>query len=138
MEFTVETLAATLTTLVNGAAGEAGKLAWSRLTDMVRRRSSGRAGGEAEPELERAAAEIELLERASGDDPTVGNLATALRDGAIRDPELAAWLAAWLREAPSPGAVHNTISGRPRIQNALQAGQIGSVTFGQPNSHPRE
>ncbi|RJL31000.1 hypothetical protein [Bailinhaonella thermotolerans] len=112
-------LAAIISALAGGAAGEAGKSAWNSLTALVRRRF-----GDDSAELERRPPD----EAAAG---------LVWRAGA--DPEFGEALAEWMRDASAlvqqRRDVTNTISGDARVTGpVIQAGDIhGSINLGGPH-----
>lgn len=125
-------LAATAVPLASGAAGEAGKQAWSSLVAFVRQRF----GRDSEPDTAVQA----LTDRP--DEALRGEvLGRTLADEAARDERTAGWLRDWLATAAplagqrwAPSMVDNTISGDARVQGpVVQAHTIsGPITFGSP------
>ncbi|GGM69880.1 hypothetical protein GCM10010106_15120 [Thermopolyspora flexuosa] len=125
MDPIVPTLAAILTALVGGAAGEAGKSAWESLAALVRRRFG------------RDRQALEAVARPDAVAP--GELASLLGERAAADPEFRAALERWLAEA---GPVARRAAGDPVNDtvnivsghvggNVIQAREIhGSITFG--------
>ncbi|MFO7249490.1 MAG: hypothetical protein DIU60_001905 [Actinomycetes bacterium] len=118
MDPIVPTLAAILSALVGGAAGEAGKNAWEALAALVRRRFG------------RDRQALTAVERPDAVAP--GELARLLGERAAADPEFRAELERWIAEtepAARPDVVNintGTVSG-----NLVQARDIhGSITFG--------
>jgi hypothetical protein len=114
----IPTLAAVLSAIAGGAAGEVGKSAWSSLTGLVRRRF----GDDAVAAIEGATPEEttgSLVERAQAD-PEFGEALTS-------------WTAETARLVQVKHDVSNTISGDAKITGpVVQAGDIfGSITFGK-------
>lgn len=119
----IPTLAAMLSALVGGAAGEAGKSAWNSLVTLVRRG------------LGHDQRTLEAVERPGETRPE--DLARLLAEHAAADESfhaaLARWMAAEGRGALRPGgdvrnSVHGDVSGV-----VVQAGDIhGSINFGTP------
>jgi hypothetical protein len=122
---TVTALAAALTALVNGAAGEAGKTSWTALVGLIKTR----LGRDSRPAVEAAA-----LERAPADEEVATRLAAALHEAATTDRDTAEWLMPWYAETIQEGAVVNAISGQAQIHgHVVQARTItGGITFGGP------
>jgi len=118
---TAAALSATLIPLVTGAAGEAGKAAWASLASYVRSKLRHDPA---------AVAAVGVLEQQPADVGTVTKLAVSLAAEADRDTDAAAWLRTWHDDAAKVTATvtHNTISGTVH-GNAVQGGNIGSVTF---------
>lgn len=107
--------------IVQAAAGEAGKSAWSGLLALARR-AFGRShsGHDA---LERAA---------TGDQGAAAHAAEQLVARSLADTAVAEALRAWMFETrAAAGSVANTISGRAQIHgNVVQARDIGgSINF---------
>ncbi|MEV7009969.1 hypothetical protein [Streptosporangium sp. NPDC051022] len=115
-------LAAIVSALIGGAAGEAGKGAWTSLTTLVRRRFGGDS------------AELAELEQAGPDDSH--EIAGLLVDRGESDPrfreELTSWVSETARTIRQSHDVSNTISGEARIHgNVIQAGDVfGSINLG--------
>jgi hypothetical protein len=113
--FTTAALAAALTTLVNGAAGEAGKSAWNSLTSLVR----SRLGRDSQPVVA-----IATLEQAPDDQEAAQQLASALEDVARTDHTAATWLHPWFEQAhaivQSAPQATNIISGNAQVNTAVQ------------------
>ncbi len=115
----VSTLTTLLTSLVGGAAGEAGKSAWESLAGLVRRRF-----GHDSP----AAQAIEARR-----DP--GEIGAILVERADADPGFAEALAAWRDEAArvvvNDRRVTNSITGTVHGNAVQVSGDVhGSITFG--------
>ncbi|GAA0925173.1 hypothetical protein [Nonomuraea longicatena] len=117
-----EVVAAVISALLGGAAGEVGRSAWSSLTGLVRRRFG---DGSAE------AAALESAE--SADSQRVIDLMVE-RGGA--DPVFGETLTTWARETqPLLGqTIHNTntITGGTQTGPVIQTAYIGSLNFGGP------
>ena len=115
----IPALAAVISAIVGGAAGEVGKNAWTSLTGLVRRRF----GDDAVAAIDTARTPEEsarsLVERAQAD-PEFGET-------------LASWTAETARLVQTKHDVSNTISGDARITGpVLQAGDVfGSINFGK-------
>ncbi|GES26303.1 hypothetical protein Aple_092020 [Acrocarpospora pleiomorpha] len=115
-------IAALLSALAGGVAGEVGKTAWTSLTSLVRRRF-----GDNSREL--AAVEATSPETA----PDISDL---LVEWAHTDADFGEALTSWAAQtAENIGQSHdvtNTISGNARIQGpVIQAGDVfGSITLG--------
>ncbi|SDH03387.1 hypothetical protein SAMN05421505_110183 [Sinosporangium album] len=120
-------LAAIVSALIGGVAGEAGRSAWTSLATLVRRRF----GGES-----RAVAALESAESASDAEEITGILV----EEAQADQRFAEELASWARQAGA--VVHqrqevtNTISGDARISGpVIQAGNVfGGIHLGGPDN----
>jgi hypothetical protein len=117
----IPALAAVISAVVGGAAGEAGRSAWASLTALVRRRF----GAE-------TPAAIEAPE--AGDSPEIAGI---LISRAQADPEFGEALAAWMAETARIVQRHrhdvtNTIRGNARISGTVvQAGDVsGSINLG--------
>jgi len=114
--FTTTALATALTTLVNGAAGEAGKAAWASLTGFLR----GKFGRETAP-----GTALTTLEEAPTDPRGADGLAVLLTELARTDDEAAAWLTPWFEQArvatvTTTGPVTNIISGQAQVHTVIQ------------------
>jgi hypothetical protein len=115
----IPTLAAVISAIVGGAAGEVGKNAWTSLTGLVRRRFG-----------DDAMAAIETAQ-------TPEETAQSLVQRAQADPAFAETLTSWTAETArlvqTKHDVTNTISGDARITGpVLQAGDVfGSINFGK-------
>jgi hypothetical protein len=122
--FTTAALAAALSTLVNGAAGEAGKSAWKSLTAFVRSKR-----GPGSP----PAAALTALERTPQDQQAAQHLAVSLQELAGSDHTAGEWLNPWFEElqtiAGHPPSTTNIISGNAQVNTAIQAHIIhGNIT----------
>lgn len=107
--------------IVQAAAGEAGKGAWSGLLALTRR--AFKRSHSAQDALEQAA---------TGDHAAAAQAAEHLIAQARVDPAIAEALRAWMTESlAGTGQVRNTISGEARIHGSVvQARDIdGSITF---------
>ncbi|HEY9522391.1 MAG TPA: hypothetical protein VIR33_04065 [Thermopolyspora sp.] len=120
---TVSALTTFITSLVGGAAGEAGKTAWASLTDLVRRRFG------------RDSPAAQAIERAGEHTPE--EIGAILVERAQADPEFGESLAAWGVEATRVVAkyeqkVSNVITGTVH-GNAVQIdGDVhGSINIGR-------
>ena len=115
----IPTLAAVISAIVGGAAGEVGKNAWTSLTGLVRRRFGDDA--------------VAAIETAQTPELTAESLA----ERAQADPAFAEALTSWTTETARlvqiKHDVTNTISGNARITGpVLQAGDVfGSINFGK-------
>ncbi|TDE39937.1 hypothetical protein E1295_32550 [Nonomuraea mesophila] len=120
---TIPTLAAIVSAIVGGAAGEAGKHAWTSLTALVRRRFG---DGDA------AVAALEQIDAQSPEEVT-----KVLVDHAKADAEFEQALIAWTTNTMHfiqyEHDVHNTIAGHAHISGpVIQAGDVlGSINFGK-------
>lgn len=115
----VSALTTLLTSLVGGAAGEAGKSAWESLAGLVRRRF-----GHDSPA-------VQAIE--AGRDP--GEIGTLLAEAAEADSGFAEALAAWRDEAArvvvKDQRVTNSITGTVHGNAVQVSGDVhGSITFG--------
>src|SRR3954452_23286929 len=113
---TAPVVAAALAKVFDGAAGEAGKQAWTALADLVRRAFGGR-------DRSRPMRCIAEVEEHPGDPARVDELAGALTAAAALDPDFAADLRQWLAEADQTGdGVTNIIGGSAEVHgNVIQA-----------------
>ena len=120
--FTTAALATALTTLVNGAAGEAGKTAWTSLRTFVK----SRLGRDPQP-----AAAVAALETTPSDPAAAQQLAVTLHDLARDDHTAAAWLGAWLADVRAQTPVTNVIAGPAQISgNVVQTHTVnGDIHF---------
>ncbi|MEU4230937.1 hypothetical protein AB0F17_42165 [Nonomuraea sp. NPDC026600] len=115
----IPALAAVISAIVGGAAGEVGKNAWTSLTGLVRRRFGDDA--------------VAAIETAQTPEETAQNLL----ERAQLDPAFAETLTSWTAETArlvqTKHDVTNTISGDARITGpVLQAGDVfGSINFGK-------
>jgi hypothetical protein len=129
---TAAALATTVVPLVSGAAGEAGKQAWTSLAAFVRARFGREAA---------SVAAAEALER-QPDSAHGEELAARLVRLAEQDSEFSEWLNTWFRDvAPlvdQRSSVVNTVSGQARISGGMvQAHTInGPLIFGAPAPPP--
>lgn len=120
----IPTLAAVISAIIGGAAGEAGKNAWTSLTALVR----GRFGDDA--------AVTSAIERA-GTRPAE-ETAEIIAGHAATDPafeeSLGRWTAETVRLIQSKHDVSNTVGGDARITGpVVQAGDVfGSINLGKP------
>ncbi|MFG6198632.1 hypothetical protein [Nonomuraea sp. JJY05] len=125
----IATLAAVVSAIAGGAAGEAGKSAWGSLTALVRRRFG------------TDAAVTAALEQAGTRSPE--ETTRVLVDHADADAEFQRSLADWAGETARllqyKHDVSNTISGNARVTGTvIQAGDIsGSINLGTPGSSER-
>jgi hypothetical protein len=125
---TAPMVATALAKVCDGAAGEAGKQAWTALTGLVRRVFGGR-------DRSRPMMAVAELERHPGDPARVEELAGVLAAAADLDPDFAADLREWLTEAGQAGdGGTNIIAGSAQVHgDVVQARDIhGSITFGDP------
>ncbi|MFI6935296.1 hypothetical protein [Streptomyces sp. NPDC050287] len=132
--------AAGATTFVQQMAADS----WAQARDRIVAFFSRRAGDEEdviETELETSRGELTAA-RESGDDRTSDVEAewrTRLRRTLLADPAAAAELRAVLDELAPHGSsrqvaeVHNTVSGGVQHGPVIQAGTVGSLTFGTPS-----
>ena len=126
MDLTVAALAALATQLLGGAVGEAGKSAWTALTELVGRRSERQRVAEA---VQDAAERPESNGRALV-------LAELLDEAAAADPGFADQLREWFEESQrvvdggGTGNVRNEVSGQVS-GSVVQARDItGGINFG--------
>lgn len=128
---TAGVLAATVVPLASGAAGEAGKQAWSSLVSCLKTRFA----------PDQAPTDAVVLEQR----PDAANgevLGTRLVELAQRDREFAEWLHVWLRDAaPLAGnqaSVVNVVGNSAQITGGLvQTHTVtGSISFGAPPTPP--
>ncbi|RBQ17832.1 hypothetical protein DP939_23525 [Spongiactinospora rosea] len=114
----IPALAAVISAAVGGAAGEAGKSAWTSLTSLVRRRFGRETAAELEPGANSTEMAEDLVNRAGA------------------DPEFARALAEWMSETSKvvqqKHDVVNVIGGEARITGpVVQAGDVfGSINLG--------
>ncbi|MEQ4716038.1 hypothetical protein [Nonomuraea sp. B19D2] len=119
----IPTLAAVISAIVGGAAGEAGKNAWTSLTALIRRRFGDDV------------AVTSAIERAESRPPE--ETAEIIAAHAAADPSFQEALDRWTVETArliqSKHDVSNTISGNARITGpVLQAGDVfGSINLGK-------
>lgn len=125
--FTTAALATALTTLVNGAAAEAGKTAWASLTGVLR----ARFGRDTAP-----GSALATLEEAPADERSAERLATVLTELAHADDDAAAWLNPWFEQVrvaavTTTGPVTNTVSGHAQVRGPVIQVQTvnGSIHF---------
>jgi hypothetical protein len=124
---TASALTATITALLNSAAGEAGKSAWTSLTGTARRLFGS------------TSAEVAALENAaaSTETPAIEVAATQLLAGARRNPDFADFLTGWQAEAvelvrieQGAGSVSNVVSPNAQIGKLFQGRDVhGDITF---------
>jgi hypothetical protein len=117
-----EVIAAVVSALLGGAAGEVGRSAWGSLTGLVRRRFGD------------GSAEAAALESAqSADSQRVIDL---MVERGRADPAFGETLTAWAREIQpllvQPIINTNTISGGTQTGPVIQTAHIGSLNFGGP------
>lgn len=114
-------VAEVITALLGGAAGEAGKSAWGSLVGLVRQRFG------------KDSTEVAALE--SADASSAQRVIDLVVDRARADAGFDEALTTWAQQSQhltQAWHVSNTISGDARVHgNSIQAGQIGSITFGQ-------
>lgn len=115
-----------ITTLVTGAAGEAGKQAWTGLTEIVRKAF----GGDSE---EKAA--LDLLLATPENEQAVREVSGTIVDRARKDPVFASDLEAWLgevREETRLDGPTNVIAGEATVHGPVFQGRdfSGPITFG--------
>ncbi|MEU8401898.1 hypothetical protein AB0C28_42510 [Nonomuraea sp. NPDC048892] len=119
----VPTLAAIVSAIVGGTAGEAGKQAWTSLTALVRRRFGGDDSATA------------IVESPAKQQPE--EIAQVLVDRAHTDPEFELTLAKWMTDTVHlirhTHVVHNSIGGSAHVNGpVVQAGDVfGSINFGR-------
>ncbi|SEH04083.1 hypothetical protein SAMN05444920_1573 [Nonomuraea solani] len=119
----IPTLAAVISAIVGGAAGEAGKNAWASLTALIRRRfgdDDAVVSAIERAETRPAAETAEIIAVRAAADPTF-------------EEELRHWTTETVRFVQSRHDVSNTISGDARVTGpVLQAGDVhGSINFGK-------
>ncbi len=118
-------IAATISAVLGGAAGEAGRGAWESLATLVRRA------------FEHGSPPDDIVDHAPSDEE-VETLAWELAARARTDPGFAEALRSWASQAsplpPDSGRVLNTITGDAYVEgNVVQARDIaGSIVFGAP------
>jgi hypothetical protein len=123
---TTTALAATITTLLNGAAAEAGKSAWATLSTAARRLLGG-SSAEALDQVDQAT-----------DPSTVATAAVPAAELLIslaqRDAAFAEELSAWHANAVTiirDESTTNNVSDGAQVKNLIQARDIhGPITFG--------
>lgn len=122
----IPTLAAIISAIAGGAAGEAGKQAWTSLTRLVRRRF----GDHAPAALEHPGAQPDEITRI---------LVDHAKTDADFEQALTAWTTNTLHLIQHDKVVRNTISGDAHISGSVvQAGDIGgSIQFGTPHRPAR-
>lgn len=115
----MEAIAATITALISGAAGEAGKSTWTGLKSYV----TTRWGHDSAP-----AAALTAAEEAPADPGAAQTLAGLLHDAADSEPDAADWLNRWLDQAATvanaSGTANNTIAGNANVRTAIQGYQF--------------
>lgn len=134
----VPVLTSLVTGVLGGAAGEAGKQAWARLSALVRGRfDRNDPTARALEQVDLVANDQQMVEAVSG------VLAQRLSDSARRDPRFAGELRAWMDEATrviniDTGDVTNTIGGNSQIGgSAVQARDVhGDLNLGTPPPEP--
>ncbi|GAA0399116.1 hypothetical protein Acor_21400 [Acrocarpospora corrugata] len=105
-------LVALISAVLGGAAGEAGKGAWTSLTSLVRQRFG------------KDSAELAVLDSESAPEITAVLTERAQSDAGF-DEELTSWAATTTRVIQQSHNVSNTISGNARIQGTvIQAGDL--------------
>lgn len=122
-----------LAALAGGAGGELGRQAWATLSELVRRPFSRQAGAVATGE-----AELVALSESPGEPARAEALSSALAARAAVDPDFAAALASWRRQAPAlrEGSVTNTISGGTQYGPVIQGRDFSGITFNSPPAPP--
>ncbi|MFC7592060.1 hypothetical protein ACFQYP_56330 [Nonomuraea antimicrobica] len=117
-------MAAVISAIIGGAAGEAGKGAWTSLTTLVRRRFG---------DDDTVTAAIERAETRPVEE-TAQIIANYATDDPAFAEELRRWSAESARLVQSKHDVSNTISGDARITGpVLQTGDVfGSINLGNP------
>ncbi|MEV4080321.1 hypothetical protein AB0J43_08535 [Nonomuraea fuscirosea] len=119
----VPTLAAIVSAIVGGTAGEAGKQAWVSLAALVRRRFGGDDSA------------VAILESPVRRQPE--EITQVLVDRAHADPGFESALAKWMTDTvhliQHTHVVHNSIGGNARIDGpVIQAGDVsGSIYLGR-------
>lgn len=118
----IPALAAVISAIVGGAAGEAGKNAWTSLTGLVRRRFGDDA--------------VAAIETAQTPEETARSLVERAQEDAEFGQNLTSWTTETARLVQTKHDVSNTISGDARITGpVLQAGDVfGSINFGRSGS----
>ncbi|WP_283135478.1 hypothetical protein [Rhizohabitans arisaemae] len=117
-------LTAMISALIGGAAGEAGRGAWTSLTTLVRDRFGG------------GSAELATVEETTAADAAA--TAGVLVDRAQADPEFGRALGSWTEQTArlvqQSQSVVNTVSGGAQIHGSvIQAGNVyGSINLGGP------
>ncbi|TMR22211.1 hypothetical protein ETD86_12255 [Nonomuraea turkmeniaca] len=120
----IPTLAAVISAIIGGAAGEAGKNAWTSLTALIRRRFA---------DDDAVTAAIERAETRPAEETAEIIAGRAATDPAFEEA-LHRWTVETARLVQSKHDVSNTISGNARISGpVLQAGDVfGSINLGKP------
>ncbi|MEU3224464.1 hypothetical protein ABZ695_15050 [Streptomyces sp. NPDC006976] len=138
--------AAALAAMAGSAGSEAGRQAWSGLTDLVRRPF--RRGtipeptGEGSPRVSSGELELTALRDDSTDPNRAQALVTALHVRAALDEEFRVRLDEWWRETQVAGRsqVNNNVSGNVTDGAVLQGRDFSNLTFnmsrGTGNSDP--
>lgn len=127
--------AAALAALAGSVGSEAGRHAWTGLTDLVRRPF--RRGtipeptGEASPRVSSGELELAALQDDSTDPSRAQALVTALHVRAALDEEFRVRLDEWWREAQAAGGgeVHNSVSGGVQNGPVVQGRDFSNLTF---------
>ncbi|MYY03349.1 MULTISPECIES: hypothetical protein [unclassified Streptomyces] len=127
--------AAALAAMAGSAGSEAGRQAWSGLTDLVRRPF--RRGtipeptGAGSPRVSSGELELTALRDDSTDPNRAQALATALHVRAALDEEFRVRLDEWWREAQAAGGggVHNSVSGGVQNGPVVQGRDFSNLTF---------
>ncbi|WP_433205230.1 hypothetical protein ACQP00_37435 [Dactylosporangium sp. CS-047395] len=125
-----------LASLAGGAGGKLGELAWSSLSELVRRfrhADSDNLDAKRRQAVERAEEQITALERAPGDGSAAVDLGTTLAQWSTVDDDFRIEFEAWVRHAQTvivnDDSVHNAVSGGTQ-HNVVQARDIGNISFG--------
>lgn len=122
--FTTAALAAALMTLVNGAAGEAGKASWTALTTFIKSKFA----RDSTPVAAITAVEHDPQEA------TATRLALTLQELAQDDTDAGTWLDPWFAEAltaAEAAQVSNTITGNATVNGPVVQGHTftGTINF---------
>lgn len=128
---TTSALASTITALLAGTAGEAGKSTWATLTSAVHRIF----GSESPQAAASTAAELAVTGQDSADQTAVNVAAAQLLAGAERDPAFAALLRDWHTDAAAvvqgSHSTTNVVSGNARVHALNQGRDVqGNINFG--------
>ena len=117
-------LAAVITALVNGMAGEVGKSVWASLKSFVLARVEHDSA---------AASALATIEQVPADQGAAKQLAAAIHDVVRADPAAASWLSSWFEEAraatSAPASVTNIVGGEAQVHGPVIQGHnfFGSI-----------
>ncbi|MFI5683707.1 hypothetical protein [Streptomyces sp. NPDC051636] len=129
-----------LAALASGAAGEAGRQAWTGLGALVRRPFRRGDGTDRLPAVSSGEAELAALQHDPADPVRAQALSTALAVRAALDAEFQAGLQQWHEQAKlvrtGDGETRNEISGGTFNSPVLQGRDFNGVSFGNPTTPP--